>query len=163
MAHTPPTVGAANWNVPLNAALASIDATAIEAQEDVNDALAGGGASVATQEDTGSTTYADLTTPGPSVAVTLLEPRTVIVLVRAQVLQTATTDDVYVSFAASGATTVAASDATAVRHNGSGTSEAYASFGVVACNVGTTTFTAKYRVDAGNGRFVNRSIAAIVT
>lgn len=163
MAYTPPTVGAANWNVPLNAALASIDATAEEAQDDVDDALAGGGAVVATQEDTASTTYVDLATVGPSVSVTLTEARQVIVLVKAQVLQVSTTDDVYMSFAASGATTVAASDASAVRHNGSGTAEAYASFGVVNCPIGTTTFTAKYRADGGSGRFANRSIAALVT
>lgn len=163
MAYTPPAAGSSGWDVTLNAALEDIHDVAVEAQQDVDDAFAGGGAVVATQEDTASTTYTDLTTGGPTVSVTLTEPRTVVVLVRAQVLQTATTDDVYMSFAASGATTVAASDASAVRHNGSGTSEAYASFGVVACNVGTTTFTAKYRVDAGNGRFVNRSIAALVT
>lgn len=163
MSYTPPSGGSADWDVPLNQALADIDATAEAAQDDADDSLAGGGASVATQQDTASTTYADLATAGPSVSVTLNEARTVLVFVKAQVLQVSTTDDVYMSFAASGATTVAAADSAAVRHNGSGTAEAYASVAVVACNAGTTTFTAKYRADGGSGRFTNRVIAAVVT
>ncbi|MBW0117028.1 hypothetical protein [Pseudonocardia abyssalis] len=95
--------------------------------------------------------------------MTLTEARTVIVFVKAEVLQLSTTDDVFMSFAASGATTLAASDARSVRHNGSGTAEAYSSFAVVNCAAGTTTFTAKYRVQGGSGRFVNREIAAIVS
>jgi len=156
MAYTPPVIGSSGWGTPLNQALADINDTA-------EDSLAGGGASVTTQQDTTSTSYVDLGTVGPSVSVTLTEPRTVIVLVKAEMLQTSTTDDVFMSFAASGATTLAADDSRSVRHNGSGTAEAYSSFAVVACSAGTTTFTSKYRVQGGNGRFVNRSIAAVVT
>lgn len=163
MAYTPPTVGATNWNVPLNAALASINATAEAAQDDVDDALAGGGAAVATEQTTTSTTYADLATVGPSVSVTLSTPRTVLVFVKAVVFQVSTTDDVFMGFAASGATTLAADDTRAMRHNGSGTAEAYSSVAVVSCNAGTTTFTAKYRVQGGTGDYAGRVIAVVVT
>lgn len=156
MAHTPPVIGSSSWGTVLNAALQDIDDTA-------TDSLAGGGAAVATQQDTTSTTYVDLATVGPSVSVTLTEARTVIVFVKAEMLQVSTTDDTFMAFEASGATTLAASDARAVRHNGSGTAEAYSSFAVVACAAGTTTFTSKYRVQGGTGRFVNREIAAVVT
>lgn len=156
MAYTPPTAGAANWDVPLNQALADINATA-------DDSLAGGGASVATQEDTTSLTYTDLATAGPSTSVTLTAARTVLVFVRSSMQNITTADDVFMSFAASGATTVAAADVNGLRHNGSGTAEQYASVAVVACNAGTTTFTAKHRVDGGTGRFTNRVIAAVVT
>jgi len=155
MAYTPPVAGTENWDVPLNAALAAIDS-------DVQDALSGNGARVATPQDTTSTSYTDLSTSGPACSVTLDSARTVLVLLKTQILNTSTADDIYMSFVASGATTVAAADGSAVRSNGSGTAEQFASFALVACNAGTTTFTAKYRVDGGNGRFTNRSIAAVV-
>lgn len=163
MPYTPPTAGATNWDVTLNQALSDINTDVVAAQQDANDLLAGGGADIINSETTTSTSYVDLGILGPTVSVTLAEARSVLVLMKAEMLQTATTDDVYMSFAASGATVVSALDSRAVRHNGSGTAEAYASFYVVACNAGTTTFTAKYRVDAGTGQFSRRSIAAIVT
>lgn len=164
MTYTPPTSGAANWDVPLNAALEDIHDTALAAQADADDSLAGGGAAVATQQDTTSTTYTDLTTVGPSVAVTLNEARTAIVLMKADMLDATTADDVWCSFAVSGATTLAASDARAVRHNGSGGVQSYAAFETVALNAGANTITMKYRVDGtGTGRFSNRNLAVIVT
>lgn len=164
MSHTNPVAGSANWDVALNAALDDIDTTAVAAQADTDTLAAGGGASVVTVETTTSLTYVDLTTVGPTVAITLTEARTVLVFVKATVFQASTTDDVFMSFTASGATTVAASDGTAMRHNGSGTAEAYSAVAVVACNVGTTTFTAKYRTQAaGTGSFGDRVLAVVVT
>lgn len=156
MAYTEPEIGSSDWGVSLNAALSDINDTA-------EDSVAGGGAGLGTQETTASTSYADLSTVGPSVSVTLTEPRAVLVLYGAEVLQVSTTDDVFMSFAATGATTLSADDARAMRHNGSGTAEAYSNFTVVACNAGTTTFTAKYRVQGGSGQYAQRRIAVVVT
>lgn len=164
MTYTPPSSGTSNWDIPLNQALEDIHDTAVAAQADADDSLAGGGAAVATQEDTTSTSYTDLATPGPAVSVTVSEARTAIVLMKVDMLDVVTADDVWVSFAASGATTLAAADARALRHNGSGGVQSYTAFEVVSLNAGTTTFTMKYRVDGtGTGRFSNRNIAVIVT
>ncbi len=164
MTYTPPVAGSTNWDVTLNQALADINAAAVEAQADADDAIAGGGAVVATQQDTTSTSYTDLSTVGPSRSVTLNEARTVIVLMKVDMLDATTADDVWVSFAASGATTISASDSRALRHNGSGGVQSYTAFEVVSLNAGTTTITMKYRVDGtGTGRFSNRNLAVIVT
>lgn len=156
MAHTNPTAGSSNWDVTLNQALDDIDDTA-------EDAVAGGGSSVATQQDTTSTSYTDLSTTGPAVTVTLNEARSAVVLMKADMLNTATADDVWMSFAVSGATTIAADDARAVRHNGSGGVQSYSAFETVSLNAGTNTITMKYCVDGGTGRFSNRNLAVIVT
>jgi len=176
MTYTPPTAGSSNWDVSLNQALADINTDVVAAQADadaaqadatdaltdVTDVLAGGGASVATQEDTASTTYTDLATSGPAVVVTLAEARTAIVLMKSGCTNTTTADDMWVSFAVSGATTLAASDSRAIRHNGSGGTQSYSAFETVSLSAGTNTITAKYRTDGGNGRFVERRLAVIV-
>lgn len=183
MPYTPPSAGTSDWDVPLNQALADINADVVTAQDtadtavglgvaatgdigDINDDLSdifqGNGAQVTTQQDTTSTSYTDLATVGPSVSITLQSARRVLVFVKAELLQISTTDDVFMSYATTGAVVNAASDADAVRHNGSGTAEAYSSFGFVDCPAGTTSFTAKYRVQGGTGRYVNRSIAVVV-
>lgn len=156
MTYTPPVAGSSNWDVPLNQALADIDALG-------EDLIAGGGATVATVQTTASTTYADLTTAGPAVSITLLAARTVLVFVKATLFQVSTTDPVYMSFAASGATTVAAADTNAVKQNGAGNSESFTAVAVVACNAGTTTFTAKYRTVGGSASFADRVLAVVVT
>lgn len=163
MAYTPPVDGVSNWDVPLNQALSDIHDTALAAQADADTLAAGGGAGVVTEETSTSTAYTDLATAGPAVSVTLTEARTVIVFVQANVFQASTTDDCFMSFEATGATVLAADDDRAMRHNGSGTTEAYSAFAVVACNAGTTTFTAKHRVLGGTGSWGGRSIAAVVT
>lgn len=163
MSYTPPTAGSADWDTPLNQALADIDATAEAAQDDVDDALAGGGGSVATLETTASTSFTDLATVGPAASVTLTAPRTVLVFLTARMRNQTTADDVYQSFAAGGATVLAASDGNGTRHNGSGGAQNYSSVSVVACSAGTTTFTAKYRVDGGTGEFSDRVLGVVVT
>lgn len=163
MPYTAPTAGSSNWDVSLNTALDDIHDTALAAQQDADDSLAGGGGVVGAQEDTTSTAYTDLATVGPSVSVTLAEARSVLVFVKAQLLQVSTTDPVFMAFSGSGATTVIPADFDAVRHNGSGSAEQYCCVAIIGCNAGTTTFTAKYRTVGGTGRFANRVIAAIVT
>ena len=150
MTYTPPVAGSSNWDVTLNQALADIDRPS-------------GGVSVATAQTTASTTYADLTTVGPAVSVTLPSARTVLVFVKATLFQVSTTDAVYMSFAAAGATTVAAVDGNAVKQNGAGNAESFTAVSVVACNAGTTTFTAKYRTTGGSASFADRVLAVVVT
>lgn len=161
MTYTPPSVGASSWDVPLNAALAAINTDVVAAQAGVDRLSAGGGAEVATTQTTASTSYTDLATTGPTVAITLASARTVLVFVKAVVFQASTTDDVFMSFTASGATTLAADNNRAMRHNGSGTAEGYSAVAVVACNAGTTTFTARYRVDGGSGSWTARVLAVV--
>ncbi|MDN5750258.1 MAG: hypothetical protein L0H64_17400 [Pseudonocardia sp.] len=163
MAYTPPVPGSPDWDTPLNQALADIDATAEAAQDAASDALAGGGATVAALQTTASTSFTDLATVGPSTSVTLASPRTVLVFLTARMRNQTTSDDVYQSFAAAGATVVAAADGNGTRHNGSGASQNYSSVSAVACSAGTTTFTAKYRVDGGTGEFTDRVIGVVVT
>lgn len=155
MTYTPPTAGSSNWDVPLNQALHDIDALS-------EDLAAGNGAAVGTAQTTGSTVYTDLATVGPTVSITLGSARTVLVFVKATLFQVSTTDAVFMSFAASGATTVAASDGNAVKQNGAGNAESFTAVAVVACNAGTTTFTAKYRTTGGSASFADRVLAVVV-
>jgi len=67
----------------------------------------------------------------------------------------------YMSFAVSGATTVAASDATAILYNTSVANTAAqmsATYLVTGLTSGSNTFTAKYRASANTCTFVNRNI-----
>lgn len=162
MTYTPPVAGSTHWDVALNQALSDINTDVVAAQQDANDMLAGGGASVATQQDSTSTSYTDLATSGPAVVVTIAENRTAIVLMKTDMVNTTTADDLWVSFAVSGATTLAASDARAVRHNGSGGVQSYSAFETVALTAGTNTITMKYRTDGGTARWVNRNLAVVI-
>lgn len=119
-------------------------------------------ATVATSQTTGSTSYADLATAGPAVSV---QTGT-----RALVTSTALVNHdtnggfANMSFAVSGASTVAAADATAITQTSavaganitpSGT------FLVTGLTAGVNTFTAKYRVGGGNGAWANRNIVVV--
>lgn len=122
--------------------------------------VAGDWGLVAAQETTTSTTYTNLATVGPSCSMVLPTARDVLVIVRSNLFQVSTVNRVFMSWEASGATTLAAADAQAVQHNGSGNDEQYASSWVLNCAAGTTTFTAKYRVGGTTGRFRDRMITA---
>lgn len=119
-------------------------------------------AHVAAQETTTSTSYTDLTTSGPAVSVTSDTTRTLLVFMKCRLDNTGTTGNVYMSFAASGATTQAASDADCVEQAGSGNQDSYCSVGAMTVNSGTTTITAKYRVESGTGRFQYRELLVIL-
>jgi hypothetical protein len=156
MPYTPPVAGSADWDVALNLALADISKVA-----DVG--TQGGAAAISSAQTTTSTSYVDLTTAGPIIVVTLTELRTVLIFPHAELLNTATSDDVYMSFTVSGATAFAASDTRCLRQNGTGTASAFCACIPINLNAGSNTITAKYRVDAGTGQFTNRSISAVVT
>lgn len=123
-----------------------------------------GTAVVATQENTTSATYVDLTTPGPAVTVTT--GTRALVILTGQIQSTTAARQVWMGFAVSGATTVAAADTQALMLTTSGISaptiQVSASFLVTGLTAGSNTFTAKYKSDSGaTAYFSNRGITVI--
>lgn len=117
---------------------------------------------VGTSETTGSTSYTDLATAGPTVTVTT--GTDALVLTTCTVADSASGTNTYSSYAISGATTVAATDdrsifmTTAAANQGMRASVAYFED---ALTPGSNTFTAKYRVISGTGTFGNRMLTVI--
>ncbi|MEA2703910.1 MAG: hypothetical protein QOD63_1855 [Actinomycetota bacterium] len=122
------------------------------------------GAVVATNETTTSTGYANLATAGPAVTVIIGATGKALVSLHSAVANATGSLASYYGFAVSGATTLAASDATAigftapVANGGIRTGTTILLTGLAA---GSTTFTAKYRMDPGVGpaTFVDRRIS----
>lgn len=154
--------GTSGWSVRKDGTAEFASVTASTLGGKLADLLASNAATVATSETTTSTTYTDLTTPGPSVAITLVAARRLKVTVCAQAFQVSTTNAVYTTYAASGATTVAAADAQAAIQNGTGNAESVVQVSYVDAAAGTTTFTAKYRAAGGTGQFASRTIVVEV-
>lgn len=122
-------------------------------------------ATVATDEATTSNTYTDLTTAGPAVTVTIGASGRALVIITAEITPSGS-DDVAMSFAVSGASTVSASDVRALRIQGLavGTHKLRASATTLLTGLtaGSNTFTAKYRTSNGvSMSFANRDIAVI--
>jgi hypothetical protein len=118
-------------------------------------------ADVATQEATTSTSYTDLATSGPAVAsLTLTNGQVCLVILSARMWNTLQ-DWSFVSFAVSGATALAASDANAVQShkevNYRDTQTRATVFTATAA--GAHTFTMKYKCGAsGSAVFSDRRI-----
>lgn len=119
-------------------------------------------ASVTTNQSTASTSYVDLATPGPSVTVTT--GTRAMVFIQAQMENTVDTSQTFSSFAVSGASTIAASDANAILMDGVAANNALR-FGAMTflstLTAGSNTFTMKYRVGANPGSFERRHIAVV--
>jgi hypothetical protein len=117
---------------------------------------------VTTSESTGSTSYTDVTTPGPAVTVTT--GTKAIVIVTSLVQNSTSGQNAYASYAVSGASAISATDDRAVLITAAATnqtlraSSAYMETGLTA---GSNTFTMKYRVTGGTGSFQNRRITVI--
>ena len=120
---------------------------------------------VATQETTTSTSYADLTTTTDSVTVTIGNSGIALVMLYAAIGNNTAGSLSYVSYAVSGANTIAASDSQSLYFQiASGAGNAGASgttFFLTGLASGSTTFKMKYRVSATTGNFANRRIAVI--
>lgn len=113
-------------------------------------------ASVATQEATSSTSYVDLTTPGP--AVTVLTGTSALITIATSAFLTSATVPAHMSVAVSGATSLAAADAQSAEQssqNGFSVSRTYLLTGLTA---GSNTFTAKYRVGSNTGNWYKRGL-----
>jgi len=120
------------------------------------------GATVATTQTTTSTSYADLATSGP--AVTMTTGTTAFVIVTTYSYNATSGAATYMSFAVSGASTVAAGDATAVSLLGmktGGQEWSNSAIYPVTLTAGSNTFTSKYKTSSGTGTFANRSIIVI--
>jgi hypothetical protein len=115
------------------------------------------GATVATSQTTASTTYTDLGTVGPTVS--LETGTTALVTISSLCAAGSAGNAAFMSFAISGATTVAANDAQAMSNP---TTSGWAfgiTFLVTGLTPGTNVFTAKYRIPAGAAAtWVNRNI-----
>lgn len=119
-------------------------------------------ADVATGQSTTSTSYVDLTTAGPAVTETLVTGQKVLVTVSCRADNSAgtSTSASNMSFAVSGASTLAAADANAAEITGicgAGTTTRVSLFTAQA--TGSTVFTAKYRViNTGTSTWWDRRI-----
>lgn len=120
-------------------------------------------ATVATGQTTTTTSYTDLATAGPSVTLTTGTKALVIISTRMYVGAGST--DIYTSYAVSGATTIAASDSTAIALGSSGVNlpvvgASWASL-LTGLTAGSNTFTMKYRVSGSTGTWDRRYITVI--
>lgn len=121
-------------------------------------------AEVTTSQTTTSTSYTDLTTSGPAVTVTT--GTKALVIITSQIQPTAVDQSALMSYAVSGATTIAANDKFCLFIRGSGTNgqnmfRASSAFMIENLTAGSNTFTAKYRVVAGTSEYTNRQITVI--
>jgi hypothetical protein len=115
---------------------------------------------VPTSQTTNNTSYVDLATTGP--ALTLTTGTTALVMIDCEISHGSTGVSSYMGYAVTGATSVSATDTTAVKStNASGYPIAATRAILQSLTAGSNTFTAKYRVDSGTGTFVNRHINVI--
>lgn len=121
----------------------------------------GSTALVSTVETTTSTTYTDLATTTDTVTVTIGASGCCLVGVRCEFSISVAGQASYMSFAGSGANTVAASDTNSVATSTSTGLDFGCSTLLTGLNPGSTTFKAKYRVTANTGTFGFRKIFAI--
>jgi hypothetical protein len=123
------------------------------------------GNTIATSQTLGTAgSYLDLGTVGPSVIVTT--GIHALVFLSASMANSALNADNFVSFAVSVGTTIAAVDATAIRTEqyaaGAGLLNRGSSTSLIgSLNAAANTFTAKYKVSAITGTFVDRHIVVM--
>lgn len=117
---------------------------------------------VNTSQTTASTTYTDLATVGPTVTATT--GTSALVFISSTMNTSSSGQNVYTSYAVSGASSVTATDDRAVLLQAAAANQAirathaYLETGLTA---GSNTFTAKYRVTGGTGTYSNRRIAVL--
>lgn len=116
----------------------------------------------ATLETTTSTSLVDLATVGPAAAITVPASGRVLVLLSADVFNSVAGNFNSMGFALSGANTVAAADAVQATNGSTSNGTAMtAAVLVTGLTPGSTTFTAKYRVNGGTGTFYERRITVL--
>lgn len=108
---------------------------------------------VVTSETTGSTSYTDLATAGPSISIT---GRGTVAFAIWSIVQSSTSGSAVSSVAVSGATTLAASDNYALIVSDS--SRSSIGWARLAVNAGSNTYKLRYRVTAGTGTFHTRRL-----
>lgn len=117
---------------------------------------------VATNQTTTSTTYTGLTTAS---SVTVTTGTKALVMITCELEMTATTDRAFMSYAVSGATTIAASDAFALNMKiaAAQTIDAHSyAYIVTGLTAGSNTFTTQFRSSSGSTvYFANRRISVV--
>lgn len=126
---------------------------------EINGAGPPAGAYVATNESTTSTSYTALATAGPAVTVVVGASGMLEVQVAAT-LTNSTSAAQYMSFALSGANTVAADDAYSTSISSDSVATSSRTTLLTGLTPGSTTVTAQYRVAGGTGSFIRRNIVA---
>jgi hypothetical protein len=121
-------------------------------------------ATVATYESTTSTTYTNLTTSGPAVTVTT--GTKALVIITSNIYANASNRQAFMSYEVSGASTITASDTTALSIYAAtvASNEVRASCASVSTlTAGSNTFTAKYRISnsSASASFSDRAIFVI--
>lgn len=145
-----------NWNFTTNDVLTASTMNEITANPQMAD--------VATDETRVTASYGDLSTVGPSLTKTLVSGQRVLVYVAFDGLVAADGAEGRMSFAVSGATTQAASDANSARYfsvkTGTNTAGQVSKESVFTASAsGSHTFTAKYKGDGTNTmHFLQRRI-----
>jgi hypothetical protein len=116
---------------------------------------------VATSQSTTSTSYTDLATAGP--AVTLTTGTKALVIISSKLKGSAAGATAFVGFAVSGSTTIAATDASALGTDDTGSARPYQSSYVTKATLtaGSNTFTLKYKSAGTSSTFENREITVI--
>lgn len=147
------------------ATLSTVGTSTIDNASVTADKLSTGATSnqVTTDQATASTSYTDLTTSGPAVTVTVGANGLLLVGVGANTNNNGTGED-YMSFAMSGANTLAASDQyayEAVSFVAGAKNAGSREFLFTGLTAGSTTITAKYRTNTSTGNWHNRQIWAI--
>jgi hypothetical protein len=118
-------------------------------------------ASVSTSQGSAITTFGDLATAGPAVTCTT-GPKALVAV--GCVLTTDTTGiRAFMGYAVSGATTIAATDDTAVVNDSSAATKIIGASRVSmpTLTAGSNVFTSKYRVTSTNGTWAQRNIVVI--
>lgn len=119
---------------------------------------------VSTQENTTSTSYTDLTTITDTVTVTIGSSGMALVTIYTYMAGSNIGTICYMSFAASGANTVTASDSNAIAYSTSANSAQGSSNTILltGLSAGSTTFKAKYKVSSGStATYQNRRITVV--
>lgn len=120
-------------------------------------------ATVESDQTTTSTSYTDLSTPGPSVTVNIGASGTALVSIGCGMYTAAAVKQAVVDI--SGATTRAAAsapNAIALRHDVATFSQKQSlTYLETGLNRGSTTFTLKYRTNSGTANFFDRTITVV--
>lgn len=146
--------------IAAGAEILAADILAIKA--DIDAVLSGSGALVSASQTVTSTSYTDMATVGPTVTVTT--GTTALIGMYANLRNSNAAAQTHMSFEVSGATTIAADDATSIMLQ-SDSANQRARIGAVlfvaVLTPGSNTFTAKYKVTAGTGTLDDRRLFVI--
>jgi len=116
-------------------------------------------ANVATSQTTSSTSYTDLSTTGPTITSTI--DTRALLLWSAQMSNDTAGGVCSMSYAITGSSSQSAADSRSIRFESNASGDLIRTAGVdlvFGLSAGSNTFTAKYRVTAGTGTFVNRQL-----